>query len=126
MIMDDGFNILEKLIYATQVRHKVLSSNVANTDTPKYRAKDVDFKSLINDAATSLRTTNQRHMQADPAGTGPVSSLSVDDRQSWGDDNNVELDMEVAKMTENGLLYEAGVKMMSTKMRMIKNALGRR
>ena len=124
--MDDGFKILERLVYAAQVRHKVLSSNVANTDTPKYRAKDIDFRSLVNDAATSLRTTNQRHIQAEPAGTGPASSLGVSERQSWGDDNNVELDMEIAEMTENGLLYEAGVKLMSTKMRMIKNALGRR
>jgi flagellar basal-body rod protein FlgB len=124
--MDDGFKVLEKLIYATQVRHKVLSSNIANTDTPKYRAKDIDFKSFIDDAAASLRATNLRHIQAAPPGAGPVSNLNLVENQSWGDDNNVELDMEVAKMTENGLLYEAGVKLLSTKMRMIKNALGRR
>jgi flagellar basal-body rod protein FlgB len=124
--MDNGFRILEKMVYAAQVRHKLLSSNIANTDTPKYRAKDVDFKSFIEDASASLKATDPRHMQAPAGSAGPSGSLNVTESQSWGDDNNVELDMEVAKMTENGLLYETAVKLMSTKMRMIKNALGRR
>jgi flagellar basal-body rod protein FlgB len=123
--MDDGFRILERLVYATQVRHKLLSSNIANTDTPNYRAKDLDFKSVIEGASASLRTTDPRHMHGAPGGAGSGGPASTES-QSWGDDNNVELDMEVAKMTENGLLYETAVKLMSTRMRMIKNALGRR
>ncbi|NTU42073.1 MAG: flagellar basal body rod protein FlgB [Nitrospirales bacterium] len=122
--MEDGLRVLERIIYATQVRHKVLTSNIANTDTPRYRAKDVDFQGLVNDAANSLRTTDPHHIQAHPG--DPTATPGVVESPSWGDDNNVELDMEVAKMTENGLLFESAVKLLTTKINMLKSALGRR
>lgn len=124
--MDSGFSILEKLIQATQVRHRVLSSNVANVDTPKYRAKDVDFRSFLESEGSGMKTTNPRHLSTSPVSAGQSADLKVVENQSWGDDNNVELDMEVAKMTENGLLYEAAAKLFSKKMLMIKSAANRR
>ncbi len=124
--MDSGFSILEKLIQATQVRHRVLSSNVANVDTPKYRAKDVDFRSFLERESSGVKTTNPRHLSTSPVSTGQTADLKGSENQSWGDDNNVELDMEVAKMTENGLLYEAAAKLLSKKMLMIKSAANRR
>jgi flagellar basal-body rod protein FlgB len=48
------------------------------------------------------------------------------DTQPWIDQNNVELDQEVAKMTENAMLYQAGVTLLSTKIRMFKSALNTR
>lgn len=124
--MDSGFTILEKLIQATQVRHKVLSSNIANVDSPKYRAKDVDFRSVLESESAGLKITDPRHIPSSPVSTGPSADLGAKENQSWGDDNNVELDMEVAKMTENGLLYEAGARLLSKKMLMIKSAANRR
>lgn len=124
--MDSGMSILEKVIQAAQVRHRVLSSNVANVDTPKYRAKDVDFRSILDSESSSLKTTNPRHISSSPVGSGQSGGLKVVENQSWGDDNNVELDMEVAKMTENGLLYEAAARLLSKKMLMIKSAANRR
>ncbi|MBI5849220.1 MAG: flagellar basal body rod protein FlgB [Nitrospirae bacterium] len=124
--MDSGFSILEKLIQATQVRHKVLSSNIANVDTPKYRAKDVDFKSFLESENAGMKTTNPGHISTSPVSTGQPADLKAGGNLSWGDDNNVELDMEVAKMTENGLLYEAAARLLSKKMLMIKSAANRR
>jgi flagellar basal-body rod protein FlgB len=48
-----------------------------------------------------------------------------EDTLFWGDKNNVELDMEVAKMTENGLLYQGATKLIATKYRMYKAAAKR-
>jgi flagellar basal-body rod protein FlgB len=124
--MDSGFRILEKMLYAAQVRHRVLSSNIANVDTPKYRAKDVDFVSFLQSEQAGLRTTDPRHISSGPAGAGTLTGPGVVENRSWGDDNNVELDVEVAKMTENGLLFEAGSRLLSTKMSMIKSAANRR
>ncbi|MBI5635202.1 MAG: flagellar basal body rod protein FlgB [Nitrospirae bacterium] len=122
--MDSGFSILEKLIQATQVRHRMLSSNVANVDTPKYRAKDVDFRSLLESESSGMKTTHPGHLSANSS--GQPTDLRVVENLSWGDDNNVELDMEVAKMTENGLLYETAARLLSKKMLMIKSAANRR
>lgn len=119
--MDNSIRILEKLIYATKIRHKVYVSNIANVDTPHYKAKDVDFKELMNSEIKELAATHPRHIRLAPEGE-TVRVISKNN-PSWDDKNNVELDMEVAKMTENALLYEAGIRLLSTKMRMIRNAI---
>lgn len=120
--MDKSFVVLERLIYATNIRNKVLASNIANTDTPDYRARDIDFKSIIDGELTEMSTTDPRHIKMNPALNAPSPAAGVD-QASWGDGNNVELDMEVAKMTENGLLYEAGVRLLSAKIRMFRSAV---
>jgi flagellar basal-body rod protein FlgB len=120
--MDKGFEALERLLQAANVRHRVLASNIANTDTPDYRARDVDFKSIFDEETLKLRVTDPRHLKG-PAAGGEDAEIKVQNRDPWADGNNVELDMEVAKMTENALLYETGVKLLSTKMRMFRDAL---
>lgn len=121
--MDKGFVRLERLIYATNIRQRVLASNIANSDTPDYRAKDVDFRSLLEETSEGLKTTSPLHIQSASGGTGTGGDIKTDNAPTWGDGNNVELDMEIAKMTENGLLYEAGIKLLSAKMRMFRNAV---
>jgi len=123
--MDGGFNTLEKLIYATNIRHKVITSNIANTDTPDYRAKDVDFRSFMDEKTAELKITSPLHLKTASAGSVPGGALLLEKTPSWGDGNNVELDMEIAKMTENGLLYEAGIRLLSSKMKMFRAALRR-
>ncbi len=121
--MDNGFNKLERLLHITNYRHKVISSNIANSDTPNYTAKDVDFKGLFDDAVLNLRTTDAHHIN--PSGNAKDAGAKIveQDTNSWGDRNNVELDMEIAKMTENGLLHQAGVRLLSSKIRMFRTAI---
>lgn len=121
--MDNGFNKLEKLLHITNFRHKVISSNIANSDTPNYIAKDIDFKGLFDEAVLNLRTTDSRHIN--PSGNTKDVSVNIveQDTHLWGDKNNVELDMEIAKMTENGLLHQAGVRLLSSKIRMFRTAI---
>ncbi len=121
--MDKGFNILERLIQVANIRHRVLASNISNTDTPGYRAKDISFKGFIDEEVTGLATTDPHHIKSASGGSDIEGEMMVETTLSWGDGNNVELDMEMAKMTENALLYEAGIKLLSTKIRMFRNAL---
>ncbi len=120
--MDQGFQILERIIKTSVFRHKVLASNIANVDTPGYKTKDVSFKEVLANPAIRLAKTAADHIQ----GGGPsleVGGGVVEDRAPWEDGNNVALDMELANMTENSLLYEAGVKLLSKKLQMYKNAI---
>ncbi|MBF0320906.1 MAG: flagellar basal body rod protein FlgB [Nitrospirae bacterium] len=123
--MDKGVKNLEKLMEATTFRHRVLSSNIANSDTPGYKARDVDFSSYFDDERMKMYTTNRMHykdgLPVTLAGlTSPLDTLL------WGDSNNVEIDMEVAKMTENAMKYQASVKLISQKFTMYKDAIKRR
>ncbi|MCX8031417.1 MAG: flagellar basal body rod protein FlgB [Thermodesulfovibrionales bacterium] len=121
--MADGFKILEGLLYATKARHSVIASNIANVDTPYYKAKDLTFEMNLKDEVIALKVTNESHI----TNIKPVitTELNEETTQQWLDQNNVELDMEVAKMTENAILYQAGINMLSTKIKMFKGALRR-
>lgn len=121
--MSDGFNTLERLLQAANARHAVIASNISNADTPNYKARDIKFENLLNSATMELTTTNKKHLTG--GGAGLPGEISSEVTQPWADKNNVEVDMEVAKMTENAMLYQAGVTMLATKIRMFKNALRR-
>ena len=118
--MSDGISMLERILQQAGERHGVITSNIANVDTPNYKARDVSFGQILG-SELDLATTNPKHL---PAAGGNASSEKLgEDSQPWADKNNVELDVEVAKMTENAMLYEAGVTLLSKKIQMFKNAL---
>ncbi|MBI5665169.1 MAG: flagellar basal body rod protein FlgB [Nitrospirae bacterium] len=119
--MDKSFGILHKMIQASSARHKVIASNIANSDTPGYKAKDVKFSGVLNNEVR-MATTDPKHIQGKNGGKGS-STVEVENDLSWGDRNNVELDVEVAKMTENSLRHEASLKILNSKIRMYKNAI---
>jgi flagellar basal-body rod protein FlgB len=124
MDVDKGFVNLEKLMDATTFRHRVLSSNIANSDTPNYRAKDVDFSSYFDDERLSMAATKSMHYKDGVPVT--LSGLAAEENSLlWGDSNNVEIDVEVGKMTENALKFQAAVKLMSKKILMYKGAIKR-
>jgi flagellar basal-body rod protein FlgB len=119
--MDKGFGILQKIVQTANTRQKVIASNIANSDTPGYKARDVKFSSVLNNEV-KLSTTDPKHIQNKNGRKGSGVVIAENDL-SWGDRNNVELDVEVAKMTENSLRHEAALKILNSKIRMYKNAL---
>jgi len=121
--MDRVSGILESLLDKTHFRHRILTSNVANVDTPGYRARDVDMKNTFKGEVLELMTTNPSHIRLISEKSETKSKIMTETSSPWNDKNNVELDLEMAKMTENSLLYEAGVKLLSTRFRMFKNAI---
>ncbi len=121
--MSDGFKILEGLLYITKARHSFIASNIANVDTPFYKAKDIKFDMNLKDEVIALKVTTENHIR----NTEPVVTTDIkgESNQPWLDENNVELDIEVAKMTENAILYQAGLNMLSSKIKIFKNSLRR-
>lgn len=123
--LDKGVGILETMIGFTSLRHKVVSSNISNSDTPGYTAKDLPFESVFGGEQIHLETTNSQHIKSASL-EDPQTLIRDTDTLYWGDKNNVEIDTEVAKMTENALLAQASIKLISTKIQMYRNAITRR
>lgn len=119
--MSDAMNVLERLLHQTAIRHRVLASNIANVDTPNYRAKDVAFDRILG-SEMHMATTDPKHLQT-ASSAGGSGSVTNEDSLLWADKNNVEMDQEVAKMTQNAMLFEAGVTLLRKKILMFKNAL---
>ena len=97
-------------------RQQLIASNIANADTPNYKAKDVDFQAAlqgaINKATPSqgLATTNPNHIRSTSA-TGvidlPIKYRTVD--QPSVDGNTVNMDVERGQFMDNAIHYEANI-----------------
>jgi flagellar basal-body rod protein FlgB len=120
--MDKGFQILEQILKATTSRHKILASNIANVDTPGYKAKETSFKEVLTNQSMALKQTSTQHISGTNLSKEGGGMVAVD-RPSSEDGNNVALDMELAKMTENALLYQAGVTLLTKKFQIYKTVI---
>ena len=108
--LDQEFTFFQKAIDLRSMRQQVLASNIANADTPNYKARDFDFASALKNAFSrnpgALDATDSRHMQA--AGrTGGVKLAYSQPYQASLDNNTVEMDVERNKYMDNSIHYEA-------------------
>ncbi len=104
---NDTFNILENMMNVASFRQKILSSNIANADTPGYKAMDISFQAELGKA---LNGSKGNH---DVFETTPLMINR--------DGNTVSLDMEMTKVAENQLLYNSAAQILAMKFRMMKD-----
>lgn len=96
-------------------RGQVLAANIANADTPGYKARDLSFEQVLDAAqktaggsdANTLRTTHAAHIGAGGNGGGELK-YRVPTRQS-GNGNTVEAEVEQAAFADNALRYQASL-----------------
>jgi flagellar basal-body rod protein FlgB len=129
---DSGFDpIIGALNTSLNLRlanQNVISSNVANADTPGYKAKKMEFESALRDALQidqhiPTAETNPRHISHHP--TDPVDPEIYDDPNGVEslDGNTVDRAAEMANMAENQILYDASTEMLKRKLGMLKYAI---
>jgi len=119
---NNTMRLLEGGIYTLGERHRVLSNNIANVNTPNFKRSDVDFmKSLeaaMNKGGVPLRTTSEKHLGA-PVNRNGVVVYQDNTTTMRPDGNNVDIDVEMAEMAKNSLHYEALVRQLSEKYSLI-------
>lgn len=109
-------NLENGLNYAS-VRQKTIAQNIANVDTPNYKAKEVSFKDMLTEATNSGLTsnrTNSRHFefQNEENTPGVFSYSNLNYRENG---NGVDMDDEQAKLAENAIYYNALIERVSSK-----------
>jgi flagellar basal-body rod protein FlgB len=110
-------------------RQQVIASNVANIDTPGYRAKDVSFhatmEELLSAAPAPLRATRPEHRAMTAAFFAPTGPLvfEVDGLPSRPDRNNVDLDREMLRLGETSFGYAMIVQLLRFKFRTIASSI---
>lgn len=114
--LDSSLGFYENALRLTSKRQEVLASNIANSDTPNYKARDFDFKTAMMDAMNASSTTTavemaQRHPLHLDGGSFTASKYAVLRKsiQNSQDGNTVDIDIERAAFTENALRYEAAI-----------------
>lgn len=111
-------------------RTEVLAANLANADTPGYRARDIDFKAALaaasgNPAAgVHLATTNKGHIAPDGVnGAGPTELKYRTPLAPALDGNTVDTQLEQAAFAENSVRYQATLTFLNAKFRGLLTAI---
>ncbi|PSA96110.1 flagellar basal body rod protein FlgB [Bacillus atrophaeus] len=115
---------LENALGRANVKQKVITNNIANIDTPNYKAKKVSFQNLLNQESSRLESvkTDYRHVDFSDAGSkGSIVANSNTAYQQNG--NNVDVDKEMTDLAENQINYQALVERMSGKFNSLKTVL---
>jgi len=123
------FSMLRTRMQWHQERQKVLAENVANSDTPHFRARDLkplDFGSQVQQAGqVRVASTNPAHITGSAAtGAFPAERNNKFDVRPAG--NAVNLEDEMMKVAANQMDYQAATSLYSRSMGLFRVALGKR
>lgn len=132
--LDDYLRFNETALSLRSQRQQLLASNIANADTPNYKARDIDFSAALQGAmarntppAGVLKTTSPGHANGLtgnpdilPNGT-PVQYRGT--VQGAVDGNTVDMDVERNQFADNALRYEAGITLINSQLRGLMAAI---
>jgi flagellar basal-body rod protein FlgB len=119
--MESILGVHEAALLFRARRMEVLAANLANADTPHYQARDLDFKAVLEGAAT-LKTTNSRHLGSDPLASRESLKYRIPHQPAL-DGNTVEADLELARYAENAVSYQASLLFATGKINTLRTAL---
>lgn len=123
--LDALLEFYSEALAARARRQQLLASNIANADTPGYRARDLDFAALLRDQSNgmTLARTRAGHRAVAMRPREPEFVVYRVPLQSALDGNTVELDFERAQFSDNALRYEAGLVALNAHIRHILAAI---
>ncbi|SUA78610.1 Putative proximal rod protein [Pandoraea pnomenusa] len=138
--LDAALRFSQQALAMRAYRQEVISSNIANADTPGYKARDVDFNNALSQAvergaqqqlatesSVSLARTSSRHIAGRAVSTAPPMGGSellyrVPYQQSV-DGNTVELDAERVNFADNAVHYQTGLTVLSSQIKTMLAAI---
>lgn len=131
--LDEFFATRQAALGLRAQRSETLASNIANADTPGYKARDFDFPTALKAALggsggpqaprAALTQTSARHL---PGGNHPHGLVNMQYRipaQASIDGNTVELDAELGQFSDNSIRYQADLTFLSNQIRSMQQAI---
>ena len=115
-LFSDTMYAFERSLDYRSMRHNIVTTNIANADTPGFKAKDVRFESVLQralekDRGITLAKTHVNHLEGggrvDILTTAEPDIVKTESPIASFDGNTVSVDTEMYKLTENSLLYQS-------------------
>ena len=129
-VNDKTLNSLTTALNFREMRQKLISSNVANANTPGFKAKKLDFeealaRALDVDGQMQMNVTDGKHHNVENGGFNNLDPEVYDNPNGVVSEsgNTVDVEAEMATMAENKLMYDALVQLINKKMGLMKYAL---
>jgi flagellar basal-body rod protein FlgB len=144
-LTDSTMSILGQALDGLTSRQSVISSNLANIDTPNYQPKAVDFETALQNelaamdtspgnilvpssgpsADVAMKTTDPRHFSSiGTLGNGSSASVSTVDENTRNDANKVDLETEMTALTQTQIEYSADSRLITGKFAQLYTVLG--
>ena len=125
-LFDNATLLLQKSLDLRSTNQRIISSNIANAETPGYTpsrfAFEEELTEAIKGAGNSVSTTHSRHI-----GNGAPTVSRVEgtiaqnpDKTGIGDQNGVSVDEEMIALSENQIMYETAAKLLKKKLSLLK------
>ncbi|MCH9639816.1 MAG: flagellar basal body rod protein FlgB [Betaproteobacteria bacterium] len=132
--LDKAVNYLHQALNVRVARQELLSSNIANADTPSFKAKDIEFANVLNDRLSSsgvhktgLTTTSPMHFDLKNAkGVLGDHTLYRVPLQPSADGNTVDMDVERTRFADNSIKYDANLTFINGQFRGLLSAIQER
>ena len=127
---DKALGIHEKALDFRAQRAEVLANNIANADTPNYKARDMDFSSVLaaesekqQRGRVALDRTTSRHIEADGLALSDEALKYRTPLQPSIDQNTVDAQIEQSNYTENAIGFQASFTLLNSKFKGLVSAL---
>lgn len=129
--ISQDFRFFQQSIGLRAQRQEILSSNIANADTPNYKARDFDFAQALRGAMdgrmrlpdTSLALTSARHIPAKAITPDPHQLMYRVPVQPSLDGNTVDMDVERVNFADNTLKYQTSLTVLSGRIKSLMAAM---
>lgn len=126
--LDSYLGIHQPALHLQSRRAEILAANLANLDTPNYKARDFDFTAALRDSQATapmpgaLRVTHRKHLQLADKNTGYELAYRQP-FQSSADGNTVEHQVELAAYSDNAMRYLATLRFLTGKFNSLRTAI---
>jgi flagellar basal-body rod protein FlgB len=107
--LNSQFDLLGRLIEATEVRQRAISNNLANVNTPNYRRVDVEFETQLAKELNSLKSST-----GNSAITAKPEMVLTQGLTARADGNNVDIDQEIGHLNKNAMMQQTYIQLLST------------
>lgn len=122
---DNALGVHPQALALREKRSEVLASNLANADTPGYKARDLDFQAILKnsmDTGNTIDRTQQGHFSPNDRLLG-ATMMYRNPQQASIDGNTVESHIEQAKYAENAVQYQASLNFINGRLSGLMSAI---
>jgi flagellar basal-body rod protein FlgB len=127
--LDKVFGVHQQAVRIRSQRAELLAGNLANADTPNYKARDIDFKQILQQTESAsgtvqMKSTQAKHLQTDGfAGDMNAELMYRNPLQPSVDGNTVDSQQEKAQFIQNAIQYQVSLSFLSGKIKSLMTAL---
>jgi flagellar basal-body rod protein FlgB len=120
------FNTLQQSLTYASVKNQTIASNIANVDTPNYKARDVVFKNILQNELSNSITAKRTHPKHIPFSNDPKLPYKVvvnKDTTYNHNGNNVDIDKEMSELAQNQIYYQSLVERINGKFNSLQSVI---